>query len=80
MSPLNYPDLFEEIRGEGLLLGLKCKIPNSQIAVALREAGVLVALAGDNVIRLLPPLIISEDELGETHQRMDRAFVLLAGK
>ncbi len=76
----SYPDLFEEIRGEGLLLALKCKIPNSEIAVALREAGVLVALAGDNVVRLLPPLIISEDELGETHQRMNRAFVLLAGK
>jgi len=69
-----YPDLFDEIRGEGLLLGLKCKIPNTQITVALRDHGVLVVPAGDNVIRLLPPLIINEEELKETCQRMKEAF------
>jgi len=73
-----YPDLFDEIRGEGLLLGLRCKVPNTQITVALRENGVLVVPAGDNVIRLLPPLIINMDELGETCQRMKEAFVQLA--
>jgi len=75
-----YPDLFEEIRGEGLLLGLKCKIPNTQITIALRENGVLVVPAGDNVIRLLPPLIINETELAETHQRMEIAFIQLTEK
>ncbi|MCP4184680.1 MAG: aspartate aminotransferase family protein [Hyphomicrobiales bacterium] len=73
-----YPDLFDEIRGEGLLLGLKCKVPNTQVTVALRENGVLVVPAGDNVIRLLPPLIINEDELGETCERMEEAFAQLA--
>lgn len=69
-----YPDLFEEIRGEGLLLGLKCKIPNVEIVTALRNEAVLVAPAGDNVVRLLPPLILNEEDLAEAHQRMNRAF------
>ncbi len=69
-----YPDLFEEIRGQGLLIGLKCKAPNTEIVKGLRDAGVLVAPAGDNVVRLLPPLIINEDELAQAHIRMSSAF------
>ncbi len=69
-----YPGLFEEIRGEGLLLGMKCKIPNIEVVTALRDAAVLVAPAGDNVVRLLPPLILNEDDLAEAHQRMNKAF------
>lgn len=75
-----YPELFEEIRGEGLLLGLKCKSPNADIITALRQERVLVAPAGDNVIRLMPPLIITEEELAEAHQRMSRAFQSVANK
>jgi len=75
-----FPELFEEIRGEGLLLGLKCKIPNVEIVTALRQQAVLVAPAGDNVVRLLPPLIINEDDLAEAHQRMNKAFKQLSGK
>ena len=76
----SYPQLFEEIRGEGLLLGLKCKIPNVEIVTALRGEAVLVATAGDNMLRLLPPLIIDEDDLGKAHQLMSRAFATLARK
>ncbi|MEQ1863571.1 MAG: aspartate aminotransferase family protein [Micropepsaceae bacterium] len=54
-----------EVRGQGLLLGLKCKVPNTELADALRERGMLVVGAGDNVIRLLPPLIIGQDHVRE---------------
>jgi len=57
------PDVFSEVRGEGLLLGLKC-VPPVKIAVtAARANGLLTVTAGDNVMRLLPPLIISDDEI-----------------
>ncbi|MCF6320927.1 MAG: aspartate aminotransferase family protein [Rhizobiaceae bacterium] len=75
-----YPHLFEEIRGEGLLLGLKCKVPNSEVVTALRSAAVLSAPAGDNIVRLMPPLIITEDELAQAHLRMTKAFDFLSEK
>lgn len=73
-----YPDLVEEVRGEGLLQGVKAVVPNSQIIASLREHGLLAVPAGDNVIRFLPPLIVSAEELREMHDRMDKAFAELA--
>jgi len=58
-------DVIEEVRGEGLLLGLKCKMPNTQLIDAMRERGLLAIGAGDNVVRILPPLIINEDHVRE---------------
>ena len=58
-------DVIEEVRGEGLLLGLKCKMPNNLLIDAMRERGLLAIGAGDNVVRILPPLIISEDHVRE---------------
>lgn len=57
--------VLEEIRGSGLMLGLKCKVPNSQLVDTLRERGMLAVGAGDNVVRILPPLIINEDHVRE---------------
>lgn len=57
--------VLEEVRGEGLILGLKCKIPNSELVDALRDRGMLAVGAGDNVVRILPPLIIDEDHVRE---------------
>jgi acetylornithine/N-succinyldiaminopimelate aminotransferase len=73
-----YPDYVEGVRGEGLLQGLKARIPHKEIITALRDTGVLAVPAGDNVIRFLPPLIISADELREVRERMDGAFATLA--
>jgi acetylornithine/N-succinyldiaminopimelate aminotransferase len=70
--------LVAEIRGEGLLLGLRVTVPNGEFVAALRAEGLLTAAAGDNVVRLLPPLIVSEDELGEAVDRIDRAATKLA--
>ena len=51
------PDMFEDARGHGLLLGLKCKGPNQDMILAVRKQGLLTAGAGDNVMRILPPLV-----------------------
>ena len=58
-----FPSVIEGIRGEGLMLGLKCVAPNARVSAALRDQKVLAVPAGDNVVRLLPPLVISEEEI-----------------
>jgi acetylornithine/N-succinyldiaminopimelate aminotransferase len=70
--------LIAEIRGEGLLLGLRVTVPNGDFVAALRAEGLLTAAAGDNVVRLLPPLIVSEDELAQAVDRIDRAATKLS--
>jgi acetylornithine/N-succinyldiaminopimelate aminotransferase len=66
-------DVIAEVRGEGLLLGLRTNIPNGDLVDALRAEHVLAVAAGDNVVRLLPPLVISESEISEGMERLDRA-------
>ena len=61
----SYPKLFAELRGSGLLLGIRCVVPAGDIVTRLRENGLLALTAGDNVLRLLPPLIVSEAEIGQ---------------
>lgn len=74
-----HPDVIGEVRGEGLMLGLKLKVPNTDFTRLAREAGILVIPAGDNVVRLLPPLIIGDAEIGEAFSRLDQA-ALAAGR
>ena len=57
--------VFSELRASGLLLGLRCRPPHAEVAGRLRALGLLVAVAGDDVIRLAPPLIVGEAEIGE---------------
>ena len=57
--------ILEDVRGQGLLLGLKCKVPNNEVIDALRERGLLTISAGDNVVRILPPLIVTEEHVRE---------------
>jgi acetylornithine/N-succinyldiaminopimelate aminotransferase len=66
-------DIFEEVRGQGLLLGLKCKLPNGDVAAALRKSGLLTAMAGDNVVRLLPPLILEAEHVSEATRLIEAA-------
>ncbi len=58
-----HPRVFEDVRGEGLMIGLKTKVPNTAFIDDLRGHGMLAVAAGDNVVRLLPPLIIGEEEV-----------------
>ena len=74
----DHPAIFEGVRGQGLMLGLKMKIPNGDFIKAAREAGLIVLPAGDNVVRLLPPLTISESEIREGISLMHQAAAALA--
>ncbi len=58
-----HPSVFEELRGQGLMLGLKMRVPNTDFVTAARKHGLLIIGAGDNVVRLLPPLIVTEDQV-----------------
>jgi acetylornithine/N-succinyldiaminopimelate aminotransferase len=73
-----HPGLIEDIRGEGLLLGVKCRIANTEVAAAARAQGLLVVTAGDNVVRLLPPLIVGEAEVDEAVARLETALAGLS--
>ncbi|WP_454848077.1 acetylornithine transaminase [Rhizobium binxianense] len=68
-----YPDVIEDVRGEGLLLGIKAAVPSSELLQAIRDAHLLAIPAGDNVIRLLPPLVVTADEAREGLSRLERA-------
>jgi acetylornithine/N-succinyldiaminopimelate aminotransferase len=68
-----HPAVIAEVRGEGLLVGLRAVVPSSQLVDELRAEKMITVAAGDNVVRLLPPLIVSEDEVAEAVRRIDRA-------
>ena len=72
-----HPQVFESVRGEGLMLGLKCRVPNTDVVRAGYDARVLTIGAADNVVRLLPALNIAELEVDEGLQRLDRAAAAL---
>ncbi|SIT03867.1 aspartate aminotransferase family protein [Paracoccus saliphilus] len=68
-----HPDLFESVRGQGLMLGLKCKSAPADLVKAGYDQHILTVPAGDNTLRLLPPLNISEEEIAEAVARLDKA-------
>ena len=68
-----HPGVIAEVRGEGLLIGLKVVVPNGDLVTELRAEKLLTVAAGDNVVRLLPPLIIGEQEMTEALGMLDRA-------
>ena len=73
-----HPALFEEVRGAGLMLGLKCRRAPADLVQAGYAEAVLTVPAADNVVRLLPPLTISEAEIAEALARLDRAAARVA--
>ncbi|MGL4444624.1 MAG: aspartate aminotransferase family protein [Alsobacter sp.] len=68
-----HPAVIEDIRGEGLLVGIKCRVPNTDLASAARNEHLLTVPAGDNVLRLLPPLNIDETIVSQAVAMLDRA-------
>ena len=62
-----------DVRGEGLLLGLVAACPNGELVEAMRAEKLLAVAAGDNVVRMLPPLIIEEPDIADAIDRIDRA-------
>jgi acetylornithine/N-succinyldiaminopimelate aminotransferase len=69
-----YPDEIEAVRGLGLMLGIKTRRPNTEIIAQLAANGLLAVGAGDNVVRLVPPLIIGEAEIDEAIAILSRTF------
>ncbi|WP_444452719.1 aspartate aminotransferase family protein [Rhodobacter capsulatus] len=72
-----HPDIFEEVRGQGLMLGLRCKLPPGDVVKAAYAQNLLTVPAADNVLRLLPALTISEDDMAEAVRRLDAAATAL---
>ena len=72
-----HPAVISEIRGTGLLLGLRTNVPNTEVVAAARAEKLLVITAGDNVVRLAPPLIVDEGDVGEAVARLDRACMAI---
>jgi acetylornithine/N-succinyldiaminopimelate aminotransferase len=68
-----YPNVIDAVRGEGLMLGIKTHVANSEVVSALLRQNMLAVGAGDNVVRLLPPLNIDEATLSEGLNRIERA-------
>jgi acetylornithine/N-succinyldiaminopimelate aminotransferase len=68
-----HPAVIAEVRGEGLLIGLRAIVPQGDLIAAAREEGLLSAAAGENVVRLLPPLIIGEAEISEAVNKLGAA-------
>lgn len=68
-----FPDVIEDVRGEGLMLGIKAKIPVADLLKAVRAEKLLGVPAGDNVLRLLPPLTVTAEEAREGLARIERA-------
>jgi acetylornithine/N-succinyldiaminopimelate aminotransferase len=73
-----YPGVIAEVRGEGLLVGLRAVVPSAELVDELRAEKLITVAAGDNVVRLLPPLIVSEAEIAEGVARIDRACARIA--
>ena len=67
-----HPEIFEEVRGMGLMIGIKCKIPNIDVVNAGYDEGILTVPGGQNVIRLLPPLNITNNEIETAIKMLDK--------
>jgi acetylornithine/N-succinyldiaminopimelate aminotransferase len=73
-----HPDVFEGVRGQGLMLGLKCKVAPVDLVKAGYHQHILTVPAADHTLRLLPPLNISDEDIAEAVARLDRAATELA--
>ena len=72
-----FPNQLETVRGRGLMIGLKLKLPPAELIAACREEGLLLAPAGDNVVRILPPLIVGPQEIDHAIHALERALTSL---
>ena len=72
-----HPEVFDKVRGVGLLLGLRCRVAPSELVSAAYAEHLLTVPAADNVVRLLPPLNITDEEIAEAVARLDRAAARL---
>jgi acetylornithine/N-succinyldiaminopimelate aminotransferase len=74
----DFPSIIEDIRGQGLLVGLKVTVPNTDMQAACLAEGLLTVAAGDNVLRLAPPLVVTRDDCAAAVAMIRRAVIALA--
>lgn len=74
----DHPEVFEEVRGSGLMLGLKCKAVNADVVKAGYDNELITVPAADNVIRLLPPLTLTDEDIAEAVRRLEQAAAQIA--
>ena len=72
-----YPSVIADVRGQGLMMGLRTVVPNTEFVTAARAQKLLLIGAGDNVVRLLPPLIIGDAEISDAVNRIDAACLAI---
>jgi acetylornithine/N-succinyldiaminopimelate aminotransferase len=75
-----FPTVVQEVRGQGLLLGLRCGPPHNDISAELLARGMLTVAAGENVLRLLPPLIIEQQHIDEAIGKLQDVCQEFAGR
>ena len=75
-----YPTVIEDIRGAGLMIGIKCKVTNTVLQSAALAEKLLTIGAGDNVVRLLPPLIITDADVTEAVSKLEKACKAIVAK
>ncbi|QDH13431.1 aspartate aminotransferase family protein [Formicincola oecophyllae] len=73
----SHPQVFTEVRGQGLMRGLKCIPPVAEVLKAVMDEGLLAVGAGNNVLRLVPPLIVTEEDCREATRRLAQAANVL---
>ena len=73
-----HPKVISEVRGKGLMLGLKCVVENAALSAKLLENGLITIVAGDNVVRIVPPLIIDESHVEEAAGILETSCAALA--
>jgi acetylornithine/N-succinyldiaminopimelate aminotransferase len=74
----DFPSIVEDIRGQGLLVGLKLAVPNTDLQAACLAEGLLTVAAGDNVLRLAPPLVVTLEDCAAAVAMIRRAVIALA--
>ena len=75
-----HPAIIDDIRGFGLMMGIRCKVPNTELQAAAMDEHLLTITAGDNVVRLLPPLIVTDADVADAVGRLDRACQALEAR
>jgi acetylornithine/N-succinyldiaminopimelate aminotransferase len=69
----HHPGVIAEVRGQGLMMGIRTQVPNAEFIAAARAQNLILIAAGDNVVRLLPPLIVTESDVAEAMNRLEAA-------
>ena len=76
----SHPEIFAEVRGTGMMIGMVCKVPNMEVVDAGYRSRILTVPAGDNAVRILPPLNIGDEDVAEIARRIEKAAEDLEGR